>query len=59
MPWAPTFGEVGVGGHLLYEDSYGRLCIAQNQGDAAESLGLERGRDGADLAAGSGRQAAE
>lgn len=40
MPWAPTFGEVPVGGHLLYEDSYGRLCIAQNQGNAAESLGL-------------------
>jgi S-adenosylmethionine hydrolase len=40
IPWAPTFGEVPVGGHLLYEDSYGRLCIAQNQGNAAESLGL-------------------
>jgi S-adenosylmethionine hydrolase len=40
MPWAPTFGEVAVGGHLLYEDSYGRLCIAQNQGNAADSLGL-------------------
>ena len=40
MPWAPTFGEVPAGGHLLYEDSYGRLCIAQNQGNAAESLGF-------------------
>jgi S-adenosylmethionine hydrolase len=40
MIWSPTFGEVDVGGHLLYEDSYGRLCIAQNQGDAAKSLNL-------------------
>ncbi len=40
IPWAPTFGEVPAGGHLLYEDSYGRLCIAQNQGNAAESLGF-------------------
>jgi S-adenosyl-L-methionine hydrolase (adenosine-forming) len=41
MTWAPTFGEVAVGDYLLYEDSYGRLCIAQNQGNAAESLQLE------------------
>lgn len=40
MTWAPTFGEVEGGDHLLYEDSYGRLCIAQNQGNAAQSLGL-------------------
>ncbi|MEP7158048.1 MAG: SAM-dependent chlorinase/fluorinase [Chloroflexota bacterium] len=40
MTWAPTFGEVAVGDYLLYEDSYGRLCIAQNQGNAAESLQL-------------------
>ena len=32
MPWAPTFGDVAAGSYLLYEDSYGRLCIAQNQG---------------------------
>jgi len=43
MAWAPTFGEVELGGHLLYEDSYGRLCIAQNQGNAAESLGISEG----------------
>jgi S-adenosylmethionine hydrolase len=43
MPWAATFGAAEVGGHLLYEDSYGRLCIAQNQGDAAQSLGLKEG----------------
>jgi hypothetical protein len=43
MKWAPTFGEVALGDHLLYEDSYGRLCIAQNQGNAALSLQLAEG----------------
>lgn len=43
MIWAPTFGEVEAGGYLLYEDSYGRLCIAQNQGNAAQSLRLAEG----------------
>ena len=43
MVWAPTFGEVKAGGYLLYEDSYGRLCIAQNQGNAAQSLRLAEG----------------
>jgi S-adenosyl-L-methionine hydrolase (adenosine-forming) len=43
MPWAPTFGDVAAGSYLLYEDSYGRLCIAQNQGDAATSLGVPEG----------------
>jgi hypothetical protein len=43
MKWAPTFGEVALGDHLLYEDSYGRLCIAQNQGNAALSLRLAEG----------------
>ncbi len=41
--WAPTFGEVAAGDYLLYEDSNGRLCIAQNQGSAAESLPLAEG----------------
>jgi S-adenosylmethionine hydrolase len=40
MAWAGTFGDVGPGEPLLYEDSYGRLCIAVNQGDAAGQLGL-------------------
>ncbi len=26
---------------LLYEDSYGRLCVAVNQGDAASLLSLQ------------------
>lgn len=58
MSWAPTFGEVGVGGFLLYEDSYGRLCIAQNQGNAAEALALEEGTL-VRIARGAGNQAAE
>ncbi|HUR16530.1 MAG TPA: SAM-dependent chlorinase/fluorinase [Candidatus Limnocylindrales bacterium] len=43
MPWAQTFGQVSKGDQLLYEDSYGRLCIAENQGDAAQTLKLEEG----------------
>jgi S-adenosyl-L-methionine hydrolase (adenosine-forming) len=38
--WAQTFGGVEPGAPLLYEDSYGRLCLAVNQGDAATTLGL-------------------
>lgn len=41
MTWAQTFGQVSAGEYLVYEDSYGRLCIAQNQGDAAETLRLD------------------
>ena len=43
MPWAPTFGDVGPGQYLMYEDSYGRLCVAQNQGNAAQSLSVLEG----------------
>jgi S-adenosylmethionine hydrolase len=43
MPWAPTFGGVAPGSYLMYEDSYGRLCVAQNQGNAAESLAVLEG----------------
>lgn len=41
--WASTFGDVPPGQRLLYEDSYGRLCIAENQGSASDSLGLRDG----------------
>ena len=41
MTWAQTFGQVSADDYLVYEDSYGRLCIAQNQGDAAKTLGLD------------------
>ena len=40
LKWATTFGEVAPGEPLLYEDSYGRLCIAVNQGNAAKLLDL-------------------
>ena len=43
MPWARTFGLVGPGEPLLYEDSYGRACIAVNHGHAAQALGLADG----------------
>jgi S-adenosylmethionine hydrolase len=43
VPWSPTFGERRPGEPLLYEDSYGRVCIGVNQGNAAESLGLAGG----------------
>jgi S-adenosylmethionine hydrolase len=40
LPWATTFGAVGSDEPLVYEDSYGRVCIAVNQGDAGLALGL-------------------
>ncbi len=38
--WRATFGEAEPGQVLLYEDSYGRICLAENQGNAAADLGL-------------------
>jgi S-adenosylmethionine hydrolase len=38
--WAATFGSVPRGATLLYLDSFGRSCLAVNQGSAAEVLGL-------------------
>jgi S-adenosylmethionine hydrolase len=43
VAWASTFSDVPAGECLLYEDSYGRLCLAQNQGSAADALGLAEG----------------
>ena len=40
LPWQATFGDTEPGQVLLYEDSYGRLCIAKNQGNAAADLAL-------------------
>ena len=40
VPWATTFGVVAPGQALLYEDSYGRLCLATNVGNAARELGI-------------------
>lgn len=38
--WERTFGSVPVGASLLMEDSEGHLALADNQGNAAERLGL-------------------
>lgn len=38
--WAATFGQVEPGGALLYEDSFGGLAYALNQGDMAARLGV-------------------
>jgi len=42
--WAETFGHVPVGASLLMADSEGNLALADNQGNAAERLGLGVGR---------------
>lgn len=41
--WHETFGRVEPGEPLLYEDSYGRLCLAVNQGSAVERFGISDG----------------
>ena len=38
--WEQTFGRVPVGASLLMADSEGHLSLADNQGDAAQRLGL-------------------
>jgi S-adenosylmethionine hydrolase len=43
-PWARTFGEIPTGAPLVYEDSFGLLAYADNQGNVAARLGLEAGR---------------
>jgi hypothetical protein len=40
MAWSDTFGNVATGEPMLYVDSYDRLTVAVNQGNAAERLGL-------------------
>jgi S-adenosylmethionine hydrolase len=39
--WATTFGTVARGALLLYPDSYGRACLAVNQGSAAAVIGAQ------------------
>ncbi|MBI2775850.1 MAG: SAM-dependent chlorinase/fluorinase [Chloroflexi bacterium] len=41
IPWARTFGERPLGAALVYENSFGGLAIADNQGNAAARLGVE------------------
>jgi S-adenosylmethionine hydrolase len=43
--WRATFADADPGEVLLYEDSYGRICLAENQGDAAAKLGLVEDRE--------------
>jgi S-adenosylmethionine hydrolase len=38
--WAETFGRVPMGASLLMADSEGHLSLADNQGNAAERLGV-------------------
>jgi S-adenosylmethionine hydrolase len=40
VTWQRTFGRVAVGESLLYEDSFGTLSAADNQGNIAARLGL-------------------
>ncbi|HLX35538.1 MAG TPA: SAM-dependent chlorinase/fluorinase [Candidatus Limnocylindrales bacterium] len=43
VPWARTFGDIALGQPLLYEDSFGRLAFADNQGNVASRIGVEPG----------------
>lgn len=43
LTWSHTFGAVDPGDALLYEDSYGRLCLAANQGALAEQWRIGQG----------------
>lgn len=43
LPYVLTFGDVPVGTALLLEDSFGRLCLAVNQGNASAMFGLTVG----------------
>jgi len=45
VKWRGTFGDAEPGETLLYEDSYGRICLAQNQGDAATHLDVVEDRE--------------
>jgi S-adenosylmethionine hydrolase len=44
LQWRTTFGEAQPQEILLYEDSYGRICLAENQGNAAADLELSDDR---------------
>jgi S-adenosylmethionine hydrolase len=45
VTWRGTFGDVERGEVLLYEDSYRRICLAENQGSVASDLGLVEDRE--------------
>ena len=42
--WARTFGDIRVGAPLVYEDSFGHLAYADNQGNVAARLKIATGR---------------
>jgi S-adenosylmethionine hydrolase len=44
VAWSRTFGERPIGASLLYEDSSGLVAFADNQGSAAERMGVRSGR---------------
>jgi len=44
LHWRTTFGDAAPHEILLYEDSYGRICLAENQGSAAGDLRLSDDR---------------
>jgi S-adenosyl-L-methionine hydrolase (adenosine-forming) len=41
LTWQRTFGQTRAGDSLLYEDSFGTLSLADNQGNIAARLGLQ------------------
>lgn len=43
LRWSRTFGDLGPGDLLAYEDSSGNLAIAVSNGDAARQLGVASG----------------
>ena len=43
IAWAHVFGDRPPGEPLVYEDSYGRVCIGVNQGSVSEQLDLVAG----------------
>jgi S-adenosylmethionine hydrolase len=43
--WQTTFGDVATGETLVYEDSYGRICLAASQANAAEIHAIVEGLD--------------
>ncbi len=40
LTWEETFGRAPGGAAILYEDSYGRICLAVNQDSAVDRFGL-------------------
>jgi S-adenosylmethionine hydrolase len=41
VPWAVTFGDVGPGEALLYDNALGRLSLAVREGSAADTFAMD------------------